>query len=55
VLVSESGIKSREDVVKLVASGVRAALVGETLMRSDDVASTMKALFSPVPKDDQPS
>jgi len=54
VLVSESGIKGREDVLKLAAIGVRAVLVGETLMRSDDVAGTMAALFAPAPKDDQP-
>jgi indole-3-glycerol phosphate synthase len=50
VLVSESGIRSREDVKKLAGAGVRAALVGETLMRSDDVAATMKELFAPVEK-----
>jgi len=35
VLVSESGIGSVDDVKKLEAAGVRAVLVGETLMRSD--------------------
>ena len=50
VLVSESGIRSREDVKKLAGAGVRAALVGETLMRSEDVAATMKELFAPLEK-----
>ena len=45
VLVSESGIHSREQVEKLAKNGVRTALVGETLMRSDDVAATMRELF----------
>jgi indole-3-glycerol phosphate synthase len=48
VLVSESGIHSREDVTKLHGVGVRAALVGESLMRSDDVAGTMREMFAPV-------
>jgi len=28
------------------AAGVRAVLVGETLMRSDDIVGTVKALFT---------
>jgi indole-3-glycerol phosphate synthase len=48
VLVSESGIQSREDVVKLHAAGVRAVLVGETLMRANDPARTMGELFAPI-------
>ncbi|HSU65366.1 MAG TPA: indole-3-glycerol phosphate synthase TrpC, partial [Tepidisphaeraceae bacterium] len=51
VLVSESGIQTRDDVRKLAAAGVRAVLVGETLMRSNDVAGTVKELFEPIPKD----
>src|SRR6476660_993937 len=34
VLVSESGIKSHEDIKKLAGAGIRAVLVGESLMRS---------------------
>ena len=45
VLVSESGIRTAGDIRRLQAAGVRAALVGETLMRSDDVAATVKELF----------
>jgi len=45
VLVSESGIATREHVVRLAAAEVRAVLVGETLMRSGDVAATMRELF----------
>ena len=48
VLVSESGIQSREDVKKLHASGVRAVLIGETLMRSNDPAAKMRELFAPL-------
>ena len=45
VLVSESGIATRADVRKVRAAGCRAVLVGETLMRSDDVAGTVRDLF----------
>jgi indole-3-glycerol phosphate synthase len=48
VLVSESGIQNRADVVKLHAAGVRAVLVGETLMRANDVTGTMGELFAPI-------
>ena len=36
LFVSESGIKTREDIVKLEAAGVDAFLIGETLMRSNE-------------------
>jgi indole-3-glycerol phosphate synthase len=45
VLVSESGIATRADVEKLADAGVRAVLVGETLMRSGDVQATIAELF----------
>ncbi|HEY8749509.1 MAG TPA: indole-3-glycerol phosphate synthase TrpC [Tepidisphaeraceae bacterium] len=48
VLVTESGVNAREDVKKLHGAGVRAALVGESLMRSNDVAGTMRELFAPI-------
>jgi len=48
VLVSESGINAREDVRKLHGVGVRAVLVGESLMRSNDVAGKMRELFAPI-------
>ena len=46
VLVSESGIHTPADVKKLADAGVRAVLVGESLMRSDDIAAKVKELFS---------
>ena len=45
VLVSESGITTADDIRRLEKSGVRAALVGETLMRSGDVVAAVKELF----------
>jgi indole-3-glycerol phosphate synthase len=44
VLVSESGIRTRTDVEKLASYGVQAILVGETLMRSGNVARTLPEL-----------
>lgn len=45
VLVSESGIHTREDVRKLSEAGVSAALVGESLMRSPDISQKIRELF----------
>ncbi|MCS4486161.1 indole-3-glycerol phosphate synthase TrpC [Staphylococcus americanisciuri] len=42
--ISESGIRTAEDVTKLVTSGIDGILVGETLMKSDDVSSTLTQL-----------
>lgn len=44
VVVSESGIKSREDIIRLEESGVRAVLIGEILMRTKDRISMLKEL-----------
>ncbi|MFA6135115.1 MAG: indole-3-glycerol phosphate synthase TrpC [Phycisphaerae bacterium] len=46
-VVSESGIKTRRDVEKLAAAGVQAILVGETLMRQDDIAAAVEDLLGP--------
>jgi indole-3-glycerol phosphate synthase len=43
-LVSESGIRSRQDVLRLQAAGVRAVLVGETLMRAPDIGAALDEL-----------
>jgi indole-3-glycerol phosphate synthase len=45
VLVSESGIRTRADVCRLEAAGVRAILVGETLMRSPDIGLKVDELL----------
>jgi indole-3-glycerol phosphate synthase len=45
VLVGESGIRTRADVERLRRSGVRAILVGETLMRAPDVKSAVLDLL----------
>jgi len=45
VVISESGIKSREDVKRLQQAGVKAILVGEVLMRSSDPATKIRELL----------
>lgn len=44
-VVSESGIRTREDVVMLRESGVDAILVGESLMREKDIGKKVKELL----------
>ncbi|MBM3216527.1 indole-3-glycerol phosphate synthase TrpC [Candidatus Poribacteria bacterium] len=44
ICVSESGIDSRGDVERLDDAGVDAMLVGESLMRSDDIAAKVREL-----------
>jgi indole-3-glycerol phosphate synthase len=41
-LVSESGISTREDMVRLKAAGITAALIGESLMRSTEQGKTLQ-------------
>ncbi|MBV8558797.1 MAG: indole-3-glycerol phosphate synthase TrpC [Planctomycetaceae bacterium] len=50
LLVSESGIRTRRDVERLEAAGVSAILVGETLMRSDDIGRAVEQLLGLVPE-----
>ncbi len=45
IVVAESGIRSREDVQRLEDAGVDAILVGETLMRSDDIGEAVRMLL----------
>jgi indole-3-glycerol phosphate synthase len=44
LLVSESGIRSGADVARLRAAGVKAVLVGETLMRAADAGAKLAEL-----------
>jgi indole-3-glycerol phosphate synthase len=43
-LVSESGIRNRQDVLRLQAAGVRAVLVGEALMAAPDIGARLDEL-----------
>ena len=42
--VSESGVRTAEDVAALQAAGVDAVLVGETLMRAADIRGKLAEL-----------
>ncbi|MCU0879144.1 MAG: indole-3-glycerol phosphate synthase TrpC [Pirellulaceae bacterium] len=45
VLVGESGIHTREDVLRLEMAGIDAMLVGESLMRQADVRTAVRQLL----------
>lgn len=46
LLVSESGINSRSDIIRLASDGAGAFLVGETLMREDDIGAKLQELLN---------
>ena len=46
LLVCESGIHSRDDVLRMGAAGVNAFLVGEAFMRADEPGEALAALFA---------
>src|SRR4029079_15362281 len=43
-VVSESGIATHADLVRLGAAGAKAVLVGESLMRAPDIGAALDAL-----------
>jgi len=45
IVVSESGIKNRSDMEKLMEWGVDAVLIGESLMSAPDIAAKMRELL----------
>ncbi len=45
LLVGESGIRDHDDVVRLGRGGVKAILVGESLMRQDDIVEATRRLL----------
>lgn len=44
-IVSESGLATREDLARIAACGVRAFLIGETLMRAPDIETATRDLL----------
>ena len=47
ILVSESGIRTAQDVHRLRRAGVHRILVGESLLRQPDVGAALRALMGP--------
>lgn len=45
LLVAESGINNRADIVRLQADGASAFLVGEAMMREDDIGAKLRELL----------
>jgi indole-3-glycerol phosphate synthase len=41
-VISESGIRNKEDLIRIAKAGVDAALIGEALMRAEDPAVVLK-------------
>ncbi|NQU61073.1 MAG: indole-3-glycerol phosphate synthase TrpC [Rhodospirillales bacterium] len=48
IVVSESGLSTPEDLARLSDAGVNCFLIGEFLMRQDDVEAATRALLSPL-------
>jgi indole-3-glycerol phosphate synthase len=48
LLVTESGIRTREDIARLREASVHAFLVGEVFMRADDPGAELQRLFGPI-------
>ncbi|HEV3145513.1 MAG TPA: indole-3-glycerol phosphate synthase TrpC [Gemmataceae bacterium] len=46
-LVSESGIRSHADLLRLETAGVKAVLVGESLLRAEDIGAKLDELRGP--------
>jgi len=44
-VVIESGLRTRDDLARFEAAGVRAFLVGETLMRAPDPGAALRTLL----------
>ena len=45
LLVSESGIRTHDDILRLRDAGVGGVLVGESLMRQPDIGLAVRALM----------
>lgn len=45
IVVTESGIRTRDDVALMRTNGVHTFLIGETFMRADDIEAEVRKLF----------
>lgn len=46
LVISESGIRSHEDIMRLKKSGFSGALIGESLLKQDDVTAALKRMMN---------
>ena len=49
ILVSESGLYAADDLARMSKAGANCFLVGEALMRQEDITQAVKTLLTPVP------
>jgi indole-3-glycerol phosphate synthase len=47
IVVAESGISSRKDIELLMGAGVHCFLIGEALMRAEDIGGKLRELLGP--------
>ncbi len=55
LIVSESGIHKRDDVLRLLEAGAHAMLIGESLIRADSITQKIRELLPPAADDSEPS
>jgi indole-3-glycerol phosphate synthase len=46
IIICESGLETREDLADMARYGARCFLIGESLMRAEDVASATRMILS---------
>ena len=46
IAIAESGLFTPEDLARMAKAGARCFLIGESLMRADDVAAATKAILA---------
>ena len=47
IIISESGIHARKDVLRVMEAGAKAMLIGESLLRADSIESKIQELVKP--------
>lgn len=55
LIVSESGIHTRDDVVRLVEAGIHGMLIGESLIRAKHAGDKIRELLGRPPRDPSPA
>jgi len=45
IVVSESGIKTRDDILRLETAGIDAVLIGTSFMEATDIGKKIEELF----------